>query len=177
MNDRLNFIFVSSEVEGFHFNSNILETNLINIIILIVLLVYVLGSFLKESLNLRQEEIIKSIQESEKRLNEAKQRLHEAEAQMGQAQILMKEIQNQIQVTKTNIIKSDFVQARQSMEQQFYNALLLISSSEQQALSNLTKQISRLALNEVMALLQTKLGKDEQSFLIDTKLNCLGGKE
>jgi len=63
------------------------------------------------------------------------------------------------------------------MEQQFYNALLLISSSEQQALSNLTKQISRLALNEVMTALQTKLGKEEQSFLIDTKLNCLGGKE
>jgi len=170
----LNFIFVSSSVETFKLNTDILETNLINIILLICLLVYVLGSFLKESLTLRQEDIISSLQESEKRLNEANQRFLEAEAQMVQAQILMKEIQNQTQTTKINIIKSDFVQARQNMEQQFYNSLLLIRLSEQQGLQNLLKIMSQLAFSEITILLKKELSYEEHSFLIDARLNCLG---
>ena len=109
------FFSLASEAEGFGLNSDILETNLINIIILIVLLVYVLGNFLKENLASRQEQIINSIEEGEKRLNEANDRLTEAKSQWAQAQIIVEEIKNQTKRTKANLVESEFNQANQDL--------------------------------------------------------------
>ena len=94
---------LSSEAEGIGINTDIFEANLINIIILLVLLVYVLGNFLKENLSTRQEQIISSIQDGEKRLNEAKERLAEAKSQWAQAQIIIKEIKIQTKRSKASL--------------------------------------------------------------------------
>ena len=72
---------------GFGINTDILETNIVNQIILGGGL-FVLGrDFLSESLGQRQAEIMSGVQDSEKRLNEATSRLEEAKKQLSQAQI------------------------------------------------------------------------------------------
>ena len=167
---------LSSEAEGFGINTDILETNLINIIILIVLLVYVLGNFLKENLNSRQEQIISSIQDGEKRLNEANERLAEAKAQWAQAQIIIEEIKSQTKRSRTSLLESEFNQANQDLSQRFNNILMILRYREQQVFNDVMKQVSELALNQVTSKLETQLGKTEQSLIIDSKINRLGGQ-
>ena len=60
---------------SFGINTDILETNLVNQIILLVGLFFVGKDFLSESLSQRQEEIVQGVEDSEKRLREAQDRL------------------------------------------------------------------------------------------------------
>ena len=167
---------LSSEAEGIGINTDIFEANLINIIILLVLLVYVLGNFLKENLSTRQEQIISSIQDGEKRLNEANERLAEAKSQWAQAQIIIEEIKNQTKRTKASLLETEFNQANQDLSQRFKNILMVLRYREQQVFTDVMKQVSELALNQVISKLQTQLGKTDQSLIIDSKINRLGGR-
>jgi F-type H+-transporting ATPase subunit b len=167
---------ISSETEGFGLNSDILETNLINIIILIVLLVYVLGNFLKESLASRQEQIISSIQEGEKRLNEANERLAEAKSQWAQAQIIVEKLKAQTKQSKVKLLETEFQQANQDLSQRFNNILMVLRYREQQVFKDVMKQVSALALHQVGEKLHEQLGETEQSLIIDSKINRLGGR-
>ena len=166
---------LSNKTESISLNTNILETNLINIVILLVLLLYFLGSFLKENLSSRQEQIISNIQNGEKRLNEAKDRLTEAKLQWAQAQIIIEEIKNQTQRSKVIILESEFNQTNQSISQRFNNLLMILYYREQQVRSVIMKQVSELALRQVTAKLQTPLMEKDQYIIINNKINRLGG--
>lgn len=176
MENWVNFFLLSSETEGFGINTDILETNLINIIILIVLLVYVLGNFLKENLLSRQEQIITNVQDGEKRLNEAKERLAEAKSQWAQAQIIIKEIKIQTKRSKASLLETEFNQANQDLSQRFTNILLVLRYREQQVFNDVMKQVSKLAFQQVIEKLERQLGKTDQSLIIDSKINRLGGR-
>ena len=176
MENWLSSFILSSEAEGIGINTDILETNLINIIILLVLLVYVLGNFLKENLSTRQEQIISSIQDGEKRLNEANERLAEAKSQWAQAQIIIEEIKNQTKRSKASLLETEFNQANQDLSQRFNNILMVLRYREQQVFNDVMKQVSELALSQVTSKLQTQLGKTDQSLIIDSKINRLGGR-
>ena len=63
-------------------NTDIFETNVINITILAGGLFYLLSGALTESLSERQQKILGAIQESEERLEEATTRLTESETQV-----------------------------------------------------------------------------------------------
>jgi len=166
---------LSNKTESISLNTNILETNLINIVILLVLLLYFLGSFLKENLSSRQEQIISNIQNGEKRLNEAKDRLAEAKLQWTQAQIIIEEIKNQTHRSKTILLESEFKQTNQSISQRFNNLLMILYYREQQVRSVIMKQVSELALRQVAAKLQTPLMEKDQYIIINNKINRLGG--
>jgi F-type H+-transporting ATPase subunit b len=176
MTQWISFYLLASEKEGFRLNSDLLETNLINILLLIALLVYVLGNFLKENLALRQEQILTSIQECEKRLKEANERLAEAKAQWIQAQILFEKIKNQTKESKASLVQAEFHQANADLSQRFLNILMMLRYREQQVFSDVTKQVSELALTQVKSKIQNQLGKTDQVLLIDTKINRLGGQ-
>jgi F-type H+-transporting ATPase subunit b len=169
------FYLLASEKEGFGINHDILETNLINIILLIALLVYVLGNFLKENLSARQEQIISSIQDCEKRLNEAKERLAEAKEQWIQAQIIFEKIKNQTKESKASLVDTEFKQANADLSQRFLNVLLMLRYRQQQVINEVTRQVSELALTQARDKIQSQLGKTDQSLIIDSKINRLGG--
>lgn len=175
MNTWISSLIVSEETEGFGINSDILETNIINIIILIVLLVYVLGNFLKENLNLRQTHIINTIQECEKRLNEANARLQEAEAQWVQTQISLKQITSQIKESTMSLAKSANNQAHQDLLQYYYNCVMILKYRQQEVFFDMKKQVSKLALNQAKVKMQNQLNKADQALIIDSAINRLGG--
>lgn len=175
MNTWISSLIVSEETEGFGINSDILETNIINIIILIVLLFYVLGNFLKENLNLRQTYIINTIQECEKRLNEANARLQEAEAQWVQTQISLKQITSQIKESTMSLAKSANNQAHQDLLQYYSNCVMILKYRQQEVFFDIKKQVSELALNQAKVKMQNQLNKADQALIIESAINRLRG--
>jgi F-type H+-transporting ATPase subunit b len=175
MENLVNFLILSHESEGIALNLDILETNLVNILLLIALLFSVLGNFLGENLGTRQEQIINSVQDAEKRFNEGSERLVEAKAQWSQALIIIEEIKVQTKRTKTQLLDREFNEANQELSQRFKNALMVLRYREQQVLNDVMKQVAQLALNQVIIKMQTQLGKTEQALIIDNKINRLGG--
>lgn len=173
---KLNFFILLNKEEGLEINFDILETNLINIIILIILLIYVLGDFLKENLSFRQKQIIINIQDGEKRLNEANLRLTETKSQWTQAQIIIKEIKSLTKRSKINVVSSGFSQINRDLSQRYNNILMILRYRELQVFNNVMKEVSKLALRQVGLKLQTELSKKDQDLIIDKKINSLGSQ-
>ena len=133
---------------GFGINTDILETNLINQIILLAGL-FILGKdFLGESLGQRQAEIINGVEDSEKRLNEATTRLAEAEKQLSQARVIIDEIKKETNLTKAKLLDSDYEQAKNELNRRFTVATTTLKNRERLILSEIKQNISFLALKQ-----------------------------
>lgn len=162
--------------KGFGLNTDILDTGLINILILVGIVIYVGRDFLGSSLEQRQQEIIQSVQDAEERLTEANIRLSEAQKQLTQAQVIISEIRTETINTKKILLDSDSTQANQELATRFNRALATLRSKEQQVFSEIKQQIISLALKNVLSKVQTNLGPTKQSTLIDKSIAKLGGQ-
>lgn len=169
------YILFATEAEGFRLNPDILETNIVNITLLLVILFFTAGNFLKDFLNTRYQTILTNIEDSERRLMEATERLAEAKAQWAQARIIIEEIENETKNTKNTLLETELKQANSELSQRFKNILLMIRYRETQVFNDVIKQVSRLALTQVVTKLQKQLGRTELMLINDSKINQLGG--
>ncbi len=79
-----NFIF-STQLplgEGFGFNGNILETNIINLSVVIAIVVSFGGDALRSLLENRRQSILKTLQQADERAKEAQEKLLKAQNQL-----------------------------------------------------------------------------------------------
>jgi F-type H+-transporting ATPase subunit b len=79
---------------GFGFNTNILETNVINLAVVIAVVVSVVGDAVRELLKNRKETIINNLREADNRANEALEKRDLAKAQLQEAQKRAKKLRN-----------------------------------------------------------------------------------
>ena len=166
-------IFATSEIKSIRLNTDIFETNLINIIILLIILIYFLGNFLNKNLSLRYEQIKNTIENGEKFLDETTERIKEAKFQWSQSKLIIEEIKEQTNQTKIALLESQFNELNQILTQRFNNFLTIIYYREQQVLSTIIQQVSELSLKQVTEKLSTPLMDKDQSIIINNKINKL----
>ena len=106
----------------FGINTDIFETNVINIAILVFGLVSFVGEILKTSMLERKQKIVESVQASENRITEARLRFEEAQKQLNQVHLIISEIKNETKVVKTDILTREFSQANDLITKQFASA-------------------------------------------------------
>ena len=70
----------------FGFNTNLLETNVLNLSVVVAVVVIYIGDALKSLLANRKQTILNNFQEADKRALEAENRLKEAQKQFEEAQ-------------------------------------------------------------------------------------------
>ena len=99
-------IFTLLANEGISLNTDILETGLINILVLLAILIYTGRDFLGSLLEERRTTIVKGVQDAEDRLNESQKRLIEAQKQLNQANIVISAIKNETVATKKSLLES-----------------------------------------------------------------------
>jgi len=85
--------------DGFGINTNLLETNVLNLAVVIGVLVVFGGDVLTSILKNRQELIVKSLNDAEERFQEATAKLEAAKAQLEVAKTKAEEIRAQGLVT------------------------------------------------------------------------------
>jgi F-type H+-transporting ATPase subunit b len=161
--------------EGFKLNTDILETNLINIAILIVVLVQFVGSALTTSLADRKQKILDNINDAETRLSESKERLAEANTQLAQTKVAIEKIVQELQVTKVNIVKTGANRISQEMLAQMKSSELAISLQEQKLLTQIKQQIITLAIKRVVTKLKQDLTISQHVLIVNKCIKRLGG--
>jgi F-type H+-transporting ATPase subunit b len=137
------FILVNRE---FGLNTDILETNIINIAILVFGLFSFVGGILKTSMGERKQKIVESVQASENRINEARSRFEEAKKQLEQVQLIVLEIKNETKLVKSDMVKKEFLQATNLINQQFDSASNVIQDREQLIFYYVLRQVLQLTL-------------------------------
>jgi F-type H+-transporting ATPase subunit b len=165
-----------AEDEGIGLNLDILETGLINILLLVAILVYAGRDFLGSLLEERKTTIVKGVQDAEDRFTEAQTRLSEAEKQLSQANLVISEIKNETIATKKVLLKSDAVDAKKDLKIRFDRALAAFRSKERQIFLEIKQQIISLVLNRTVIRAQEAFGpKERATALINDTINKLEG--
>ena len=165
----------STQISDVSLNTDIFETNLINITILAGGLYYLLSGALSESLSERQQRILGSIQESEERLQEATTRLTESETQLAQAQIVIESIQKDAEVTANQVKSSILTDGKTEIERLTATAKAQIGTIESRVRKQISDYVATLALQRITMQLEGKLNSSLQQQIIDRNISKLAG--
>nr|YP_009730807.1 ATP synthase CF0 subunit B [Cladosiphon okamuranus]QAY81044.1 ATP synthase CF0 subunit B [Cladosiphon okamuranus] len=166
--------FVSNENFGVTLNTDIFESNIINIILLLVILFVVIKKFLTENLTARKNKIVEGIENAETRLADSNKRYSEAKKQWAQMDIIIKEINQQMETTKQNVLKLKWDQGKDDLSKKFTTAILVLRNRENKIFNDVIKEVSKKALTQVVLKLKKQLGKAEQSAIVNLKITQLG---
>ena len=169
------FLNTSTLINSVSLNTDILETNLINIAILVVVLVQFVGGALVTSLADRKQKILDNVNDAEKRLSEAKERLSEANIQLAQTQVAIDKIVQELQQTKINIIKTgaNRIYQRNAITNEVIRSFNF--SSRTKLLTQIKQQIITLAIKRVVTKLKQDLTISQHVLIINKCIKRLGG--
>lgn len=162
--------------EGFGINTNLLETNVINLAVVIGVVVYFGGDVLRSILKNRQESILKSINDAEVRFQEATQKLASAKEQLEIAKTKAAEIRAQGKVSAEQGAKTLLERAEEDIKRLEETKQATIRVEEEKAVYAVCEQMSRLALSKAVTKVKTRLAKDSslQRRLLDLNIALLG---
>lgn len=97
------------------FNTDIFESNIINIVLLVALLFNVVGAALKTSMLERKTKILNEVQGAEQSLTAATERLNEAEKQSEQSALIISKIEEKTETLRNQILTSNWNRAYEEM--------------------------------------------------------------
>jgi F-type H+-transporting ATPase subunit b len=151
----------------FGLNTNLLDTNLINLAVVIGVLFYFGKGILSTILTNRKETILSAIRDAEERYKEATEKLNQARIRLEQAKAKAEEIRangiSQLEREKQELIKAADEDSKRLEDSK--NAT--IRFEEQKAIQEIRQQVSRLALERALQALNSRMNSDLQARMID----------
>ena len=159
----LTLICEQSHGSGVSLNTNFLEANVLNILLLLFGLIYVLKQFLGSILITRQEKVLFAIRECEERLEQANNRLNESEKQLNQTQAIIDQILGDAEITANKVRQSILDQGKVEVNKLINASKISITLAENQIKQQVKKQITALAIQKVSLQLKSTIDTSMQS--------------
>ncbi|MCP9939500.1 F0F1 ATP synthase subunit B [Synechococcus sp. Cruz CV12-2-Slac-r] len=160
--------------EGFSLNTNIFDTNIINLIIVIVVLVWFLKGFLGGILERRREAILADLKDAEERLLIASKALEEGQLELAQAQATAQKILSDGKKRAMAIREDSEMRTIQEMARIRQDAVANLSAETARVVELLRLETARFAVEKAIAALPGKLNASIQAKLIDRSIEALG---
>lgn len=142
--------------ESFGINTNIFDTNIINLAVVIAIVISFVGDALKSLLKNREQLIISNIQEAVKREEEAIEKLNNAQQKLISSQQKVTEIKQQSLVTaemEKEKYKKQTVDDIERLKKLKQDTILF---QQQKAIKQLSKQVINLALKQVYTKIENR---------------------
>jgi len=171
-----NFLtFLLSHEESFiEFNTNILETNLINILLLLGLLLYGYKTSFSTTLENRQKEIIQTIENAQKDVLNASNYYYLAEKGFTQSLFWLQSWKALYQKEKLEIVESKYKFVQENIKDTFVTTENLIQNFEKKAYVSLQRYVVLVTASKILRKF-VFLSEVEQSKLIESTISKLGG--
>ena len=168
------FDFFAAE-GGFAINLNPLETNLINLVIVIGVLVYFLKGFLGDMLDRRRESILKELDDAEARLKTASADLTKAQSDLATAQQKAEKIREEGKARAAAIRADGEKRTIEAMAALKEDALADLNAEGARLTEELRRKAALAAIDKVMADLPARLDDKAQAKIIDASISNLEG--
>ncbi len=165
---------LASETKGFGLNFDILETNLINLVIIIGVLFYFGRGFLGDKLKDRREAIEKAITDAEARQKKASAGLAEQQQKLQMAKKEAERIKAEAQKNAESAREAVMAQSAKDIERLKASAAQDLSSQQEKVMQDLRKRVSAMALDKVRSRLPEALNDGVQTKLVDQSISQLG---
>lgn len=162
---------------GLGLNFDILDTNLINLVIIIGVLFYFGRKVVGKTLLDRRLQIETAIKSAETRQREAAAALKEQQQKLADAQAeadrIRQTAESNAQVARENIL----AKAAKDIERLKEEASQDLNSEQERAIAQLRQQVVAMALAKVESQLQGGVNDNTQQKLIDSSIALLGGRK
>jgi F0F1-type ATP synthase membrane subunit b/b' len=169
------FFLNSEEAEAFlQLNPNILETNLVNILILIGLLLYGNKVSFSVSLENRQKEIIQTIENAQKDVLNASNYYYLAEKGFTQSLFWLQSWKALYQKDKIDLVNNKYKLVKTGLSDTFSTTESLINNFENKAFITLQQYMIFVTASKILRKFLF-LSETEQSKLIEVTISKLGG--
>ena len=168
--------FLNSEEPFIELNPNILETNIINIGILIGLLVYANKVSFSVGLEDRQKEIILTIENAQNDLVKASNYYYLAEKGVTQSLFWLQSWKSLYEKDKIDLVNNKYKLVKTGLTEAFNTTETLIKVFENKSFLSLQRYIIFITASKILRKFLF-LSDTEQSKLIETKISSLGGSK
>jgi F-type H+-transporting ATPase subunit b len=159
---------------GFGLNLNLFETNLINLVIVIGVLVWFLKGFLGGILERRRQAILAELGDAEQRLEAATQALTQAQQDLAAAQQKADRIRLDGQA-RADAVRTDSEQRTiEEMARMKEDATADLQAEASRVTDLLRREAARRAIDQALSTLPGKLDDAAQARLIDQSIQTLG---
>jgi len=160
--------------EGFGINTNLLETNVLNLAVVIGVLVVFGGDVLTSILNNRKELIVKSLNDAEEMFQEATAKLANAKAQLEIAKTKAEEIRAQGLVSSKLATANLLERAEEDIKRLEEAKQLSLRFEEEKAVEEVCERVRELALESALQKVKKRLDTNLQRRVIDLNIALLG---
>lgn len=160
---------------GLRFNGDLLQTNLINIVIVLGLLIYFGRGFLTRLLTDRRQTIETTLKDAEQRQSDAAARLQEAQSKLARAQETATQIRQEGEQAAEQLRASLLQQAEADLARLEESLAASLRAEAGRTTSQIQQQVAALALAQVEVQLRQRLTPDLQRQFTDRALARLGG--
>ncbi len=162
---------------GFGFNFDILESNLINLTIVAILLVYFGRKFIGKILSERRAEIETEIKAAEQHQREAAGKLADEQQKLAQAQAEAERIRAAAAESAKAAKEAILAQAAQEIQRLKETTAQDSVSNQDRAIAEIRQRVAVLALEQVESQIHSQLqSEDTQHQLANRSIALLGGR-
>lgn len=159
---------------GFGLNLNPLDTNLINLVIVIGVLVWFLRGFLGGMLERRRQAILSDLNGAEERLKAANAALVQAQQDLAAAQQKAEQIRADGKARAEAVRADSERRTIEDMARLKQDAVADLNAEAARVSDLLRREAARQAIDKALAVLPGKLDEAAQIRLIDQSINTLG---
>jgi F-type H+-transporting ATPase subunit b len=161
-------------VNEFEINTNILETNVINILILLGLIIYVGKGFIENSVDQRRKQILKTLENLENNLFEANQNFIESTKQLKQINLIILQIQEENKTQKLSALERKYEKLKNEINSIFDILIQNINKNKIDSLETIERFLLNFSIGKVLKNC-AKLNEQEQQKIVDNIIAKLGG--
>jgi F-type H+-transporting ATPase subunit b len=173
----IGLLFLATTGEGgVSLNPDLIETNLFNLILVLVFLFVFGRKFLNNILTERREAIETTIKDTEDRQKQAAAALAVAKQNLAQAQAEAKNIRETAITSAANAKAEIAAKAAADIERMQQLAAASNDTEQDKAIAELRARVTALAMERAEAQLKKLLTKSAQTKLIDRSIELVGGK-
>jgi F0F1-type ATP synthase membrane subunit b/b' len=166
--------FLNSEEPFLQLNTNFLETNVVNILLLVGLLVYGYKVSFSVSLDQRQKDIIQTIENAQKDVLNASNYYSLAEKGFTQSLFWLQAWKGLYEKDKLEIVNQKYKQVKGARTETFSTTESLIKNFENKTFLSLQRYIVLVTASKILRKFFF-LSEKEQSKLIELTISKLGG--
>ena len=159
---------------GFGINTNLLDTNLINLIVVIAVLIWFLRGFLGGILSRRREAILAELDDAEARLAQATAALSQAQSDLAAAQQKAEQIRSDGKARAAAIRVDSEKRTIEEMARLRQEAVADLNAEAARVTDLLRREAARQAIDKALAALPGKLDDAAQARLLDQSIANLG---
>jgi F-type H+-transporting ATPase subunit b len=147
----------------FGFNTNLLETNVLNLAVVLAIVITYVGDALRGLLANRKQTILNNFREADQRASEAQERVNQARTQLEQAKSKAQQIREQALVTVDQEKKQFVRQTQEDIKRLGVLQQETLRFEQQKAQNELARKLVRLALHQVREKLNQRLNSSIHS--------------